>query len=182
MLAMLNIKSAHNQASLLAKCMEMFQSGLIKPIKPTILFEAAHIEAAFRYMQKGQHVGKIVVRMPAHSQELHSTISNVQKLVLRPDVSYLLIGGLGGLGKSVSSWMVENGARHLLYLSRSAGKSKKDQAFLQELESQNCATQVLAGDVSSLQDVKDLVGKAIRPIAGVLQMSMILKVPVPTHD
>ena len=155
--------------------MDFFRRGLIKPIQPSTLFEASQIEDAFRYMQKGQHIGKIVVQMAMHAHELQST-AKIPELVLNPDASYLLIGGLGGLGQSISSWMVEKGAKHLLFLSRSAGKSKKDQAFINELISQKCSVQVFAGSVANLQDVKNVVENAGRTIAGVLQMSMILKV------
>ena len=156
--------------------MDLFRRGLIKPIQPLTLFEASHIEDAFRYMQKGQHIGKIVVRMATHTHQLQST-AKMQSLVLNPDASYILIGGLGGLGQSISSWMVEKGAKHLIFLSRSAGKSNKDQAFISELISQNCSVQVFTGSVANLHDVKNAVENAGRPVAGVLQMSMILKVP-----
>ncbi|KAH4115563.1 hypothetical protein HBI55_203610 [Parastagonospora nodorum] len=92
----------------------------------------------------------------------------------RPDVSYLLIGGLGGLGRAVSTWMVEKGARSLVYLSRSAG-SEATKAFLGELESQGCAATVVAGSVSKREDVASAVQLAPMPVAGVMQMSMVLK-------
>jgi NAD(P)-dependent dehydrogenase (short-subunit alcohol dehydrogenase family) len=37
----------------------------------------------------------------------------------RPDASYLITGGLGGLGLQVARWMVEQGARRLILLGRS---------------------------------------------------------------
>ena len=37
----------------------------------------------------------------------------------RKDASYLITGGLGGLGLAVASWMVEQGARRLILLGRS---------------------------------------------------------------
>ena len=156
--------------------MNFFRLGFIKPVQPSTIFGAAQVEDAFRYMQKGQHIGKIVVKMPAHAHDLPSTISKEPDVFLRPDVSYLLVGGLGGFGKSISTWLVERGAKYLLYLSRSAGESPKDQAFLYELASQNCSVQVFKGSVADFQDVKNVVENASRPIAGVLQMAMILKV------
>jgi myxalamid-type polyketide synthase MxaE and MxaD len=39
-------------------------------------------------------------------------------LTLRSDASYLVTGGLGDLGLEVASWMVEQGARHLILLQR----------------------------------------------------------------
>jgi myxalamid-type polyketide synthase MxaE and MxaD len=37
---------------------------------------------------------------------------------LRPDVSYLITGGLGALGSRVARWMAGRGARHLVLISR----------------------------------------------------------------
>ena len=160
---------------LLEKCMDYCGQGFIKPIKPLKLFEAAHIEEAFRFMQKGQHIGKIVVSMPGDQKEL-PTSSTPQQLTLRPDVSYLLVGGLGGLGKSISTWMVENGARHITYLGRSAGMSEDDKKFFKELRSLGCTVETVIGSVSKLEDVKKAVHGGTIPVAGVIQMSMVLRV------
>ena len=160
---------------LLEQCMEFYRQGSIGPIKPMKFFHAAHIIDAFKYMQKGQHIGKIVVTMPKDPQELDMTAVQ-QELRLRPDASYLLVGGLGGLGRAISTWMVERGARHLLYLSRSAGKSDSDQAFFRELEAQGCAVQAICGDVTDAEEVKRAVQDASAPIAGIMHMSMVLRV------
>lgn len=128
-------------------------------------------------MQKGQHIGKIVVKMPEDPNDL--PVARAQrKLTLSSEVSYLLVGGLGGLGRAVSTWMVENGARHLVYLSRSAGRSSRDKAFFQELEVQGCNITAVAGSVANLNDVERAVAMCSRPIAGVIQMSMVLRVRI----
>lgn len=138
------------------------------------VFDATQIVEAFRYMQKGQHIGKIVVAMPEDPKGLEVTAVK-QELVLRPDASYLLVGGLGGLGRAISTWMVEHGARNIIYLSRSAGESYH-RAFFDELETQGCSVQAFSGSVSNLDDVKDAVSNAAAPIAGVMHMSMVLRV------
>ena len=162
-------------SSLLEQCMELFQKGAIGPIKPMEVFGATQILEAFKFMQKGQHIGKIVVTMPENPQDLEVTAVE-QDLVLRPNMSYLLVGGLGGLGRAISTWMVEHGARNIIYLSRSAGQSDKDQTFFRELEMQGCSVQCFPGSVSSLDNVKHAVENAAAPIAGVMHMSMVLKV------
>lgn len=154
--------------------MEYYRQGLIWPVKPIKFFEASHIEDAFRYMQKGQHIGKIVVKMPEDPVELPATLAK-KTLLLRSDVSYLLVGGLGGLGKAISNWMVEQGAKNLIYLSRSAEDSTH-KTFVSELRAQGCSVQLFKGNVSRLQDVKKAVQNASKPIAGMIQMSMQLKV------
>lgn len=161
--------------SLLEDCMDFYRKTAIHPIRPMKVFDATQILDAFRYMQKGQHIGKIVVAMPEDPKGLEVTAVE-QVLVLRPEASYLLVGGLGGLGRAISTWLVEHGARNLIYLSRSAGESDRDKAFLRELESQGCSVQAFPGNVSSLDDVKNVVENSAAPIAGVMHMPMVLRV------
>lgn len=159
---------------MLTQIVTLLESGSIKPITPIKLFSALNVEDSFRYMQKGAHIGKIVVIIPERQEELLWT-QTVRELDLNPNASYLLVGGLGGLGRAVATWMVEKGARHLIFMSRSAGKSAKDEAFFHELESQHCCVQAFPGSVVSLADVEEVVKMASKPIRGVLQMSMVLK-------
>lgn len=126
-------------------------------------------------MQKGQHIGKIVVKMPKEAYNL-PTNAVAQALSLNPEASYFLIGGLGGLGRAISTWLVECGATHLIYLSPLAGKSDGDVSFLRELSSQGCTSQAFAGSVSCLADVQHAVDNAVKPIRGVIQLSMVLRV------
>lgn len=160
---------------LLEQCMEYYRQREIEPIKPMKVFDARKIVDAFKYMQKGQHIGKIVVTMPEHPQELGVTAVK-HELHLRPEASYLLVGGLGGLGRAISTWMVERGARNLIFLSRSAGKSDGDRNLFRELEAQGCSVQAFSGSVTCLDDVKSAVENAAAPLAGVMHMSMVLKV------
>jgi hypothetical protein len=66
--------------------MEYYGKGAIEPIKPMGVFDATRIFDAFKYMQKGQRIGKIVVIMPKNPQELSVTAVK-QELHLRPEAS-----------------------------------------------------------------------------------------------
>ncbi|EFQ96831.1 fatty acid synthase S-acetyltransferase [Nannizzia gypsea CBS 118893] len=146
----------------------------IKPIRPIKVYDATDIVEAFRYMQQGTHMGKIVIRIPQDRSAI--PLTGVKAPVrFSPEVSYLLVGGLGGLGRSISSWMVEQGARHLVYLSRTAGQTEKDQAFMQELKDQGCHTLCVAGSVLDIADVRSAISQCPKPLAGVLQLSTVLK-------
>ncbi|KAL8818356.1 MAG: hypothetical protein Q9223_002991 [Gallowayella weberi] len=158
---------------LLQRAIQFYEQGNIKPISPIKEFRAAQVEEAMRYMQKGQHIGKIVVSMPENPMELEATPA-VKELRLRADVSYLSAGGLGGLGRSTASWLVENGAKHLIFLSRSAGKVSDNDPFVEELAAQGCSVQMFSGSVANAADVAKVVSSAAKPIAGVLQASMVL--------
>lgn len=124
-------------------------------------------------MQKGVHIGKVLVQIPNSFNDIPITTAS-RILQFNGKKTYLLVGGLGGLGRAISTWMVECGARHLLYMSRSAG-SEKDRPFIRELEAQGCSVMTVAGSVSNIVDVERAVAAAQSPIGGVLQMSMILR-------
>lgn len=112
--------------------------------------------------------------MPDDPQTFAS-VKAAPKPGLCSDRSYLVVGGLGGLGKAVVTWMVENGARHLVFLSRSGDSYQDTRDFLPELQSQGCQTLAFAGSVSRKADVEAAVQGASVPIAGVDNMSMVLK-------
>lgn len=155
--------------------MSWYNAGKSVPIRPVKIYDAAEVVDAFRYMQKGVHMGKILIKMPEDPAEL-SFPATLSPLSLSPHASYLLVGGLGGLGRSVSTWMVEKGARHLVYLSRSAGQSEADQAFLRELEEQGCHATCVTGSVTEATDVKSAISQCLTPLSGVIQMSAVLRV------
>ena len=129
-------------------------------------------------MQPGQHIGRICVTLRGHpdSTGFNTIASNrLRTPELSPSASYLLIGGLGGLGKAISIWMVEHGARNLIYLSRNAGSGTQDKSFVCELNSMGCQAQLIQGDVTKLEDVIRAVKEATFPVRGILQMSMVLR-------
>lgn len=76
----------------------------------------------------------------------------------------------------MASWLVEQGAGEIVFLSRSAGISNDDQKFVHELETQGCHVICAAGDVTNRKDVEAAVDRRTRPLAGVLQMAIDLKV------
>ncbi|BCR95830.1 type I polyketide synthase [Aspergillus luchuensis] len=159
---------------LLVRTLQMLESGDIKPISPMTVFPAVQIEDSFHYMQKGTHMGKIIVTIPEGGQDL-PLAATTPDLTLRADASYLLVGGMGGLGRAIATWLVERGARHLIFFSRSAGTSEQDQRFIEELECQSCSVQTIQGSVINKEDVMSIVQVAKKPIKGVLQLSMVLQ-------
>ena len=135
------------------------------------------MEDAFRYMQKGQHIGKIVVSLAGEADQLLVKTTPSQ-MYLSPDKAYLLVGGLGGLGRSVASWFVQKGARHIIFFSRSAGSVPKNDPFLLELEAQGCTVQAVSGDVRRITDIRTAVLDAKKSIGGIIQASMVLSVSI----
>lgn len=89
--------------------MDLYKSGTIKPIAPMTCFDAVRIEDSMRFMQKGSHMGKVIIIMPENPDTL-TTRAPKQPLRCSPDASYILAGGLGGIGQATAVWMAEAGA------------------------------------------------------------------------
>lgn len=98
------------------------------------------------------------------------------EVVFPSSASYLLVGGLGGLGRAVSRWMVEQGARYLVYLSRTAGSTKENGGFIKELNAMGCHVECIQGSVAKIEDVQAVISRCKSPLKGVFQMSISLNV------
>jgi NAD(P)-dependent dehydrogenase (short-subunit alcohol dehydrogenase family) len=133
---------------------------------------------AFHDLQLGLHIGKLVVRTPEVSERSLFAPSRCNSR-FSPTLTYFLVGGLGGVGRAIATWMVERGARHFVFLSRSAGTTEQDQLFERELELQGCTAVMFSGDASVLKDVEAAMQACSYPIGGVLQLSMLLRVSKP---
>ncbi|KAI2627830.1 hypothetical protein GGR54DRAFT_636951 [Hypoxylon sp. NC1633] len=157
---------------ILKDIVEYYDKGHITPIKPITEFEASRLEDAMRFMQKGSHIGKIVITMPNNAEDL-SVQRRKTTFRLPRDASYILVGGLGGLGQAIAVWMAEAGAREIIFLSRSAA-SKPYDGFLKELRAIGCNPVLVGGSVNSKEDVRRAVRAASHRIGGVIQMSMVL--------
>jgi hypothetical protein len=86
------------------------------------IFPVSEAAEAFRHTSQGKHIGKNVldfelpdIRVASCTQVGHLFIS---------DGTYLITGGTGGFGFEVAQWMVANGARNLVFMSRSGPREK----------------------------------------------------------
>ncbi|KAF5641441.1 polyketide synthase [Fusarium tjaetaba] len=151
--------------------LEFFRQGKLRALRPVKSFAASDAKQAFRYLQDGQHMGKVVLEMSTDSSEPEVKMTT-QSIQLDPLASYLLVGGLGGLGRALAVWLVERGAKHLVFLSRSRGGMTGNKLSV-ELEAMGCNVIVVKGSVSNLQDVEEAISKALCPFKGVFHLAMV---------
>ncbi|KAI0193448.1 fatty acid synthase S-acetyltransferase [Astrocystis sublimbata] len=163
---------------LIMSTLEFYELGHTSPIRPIQTYSANEILDAIRYMQKGAHIGRvgIEIREPTGNQGLtFDAVGRNREVSLAGAGSYLLVGGLGGLGRAIATWMAELGARELVFLSRSAGTDPRDESFVSELASMGCSVKLVKGDVTKLEDVDEAIAAATTPLKGIIQMSMVLR-------
>ncbi|GAB1210912.1 hypothetical protein ATERTT37_000022 [Aspergillus terreus] len=144
--------------------------GLIHPISE---YPMSALEKAFRTMQSGQHVGKIVVTVAPDDAVL--VRQERMPLFLKPNVSYLVAGGLGGIGRRICEWLVDRGARYLIILSRTA----RVDPVVTSLQERGCTVSVQACDVADESQLEAALQQCrtenLPPIRGVIQGAMVLK-------
>ncbi|KAK5993535.1 Highly reducing polyketide synthase gloL [Cladobotryum mycophilum] len=157
---------------LFQRVMQLCSSGKILPI-PHQAFSASEVELGFRTLQRGAHIGKLVISIPQSPSKFEAVAAR-NETKFDPNASYLLTGGLGGLGKSMATWMAERGARDFVFLSPSAG-STSHSAYIRELESMGCKVHPVSGKVEEIADVKTALAAARGPIKGVVHLAMKLK-------
>ncbi|KAE8380488.1 hypothetical protein BDV26DRAFT_135722 [Aspergillus bertholletiae] len=163
-------------ASALNAVMDLLREGKVHEINPITTFPISQIEDAFRMMQAGKHLGKLIIQ--ANPTDLVKVLPKQEdSLQLRADASYLLVGGLGGLGRATSVWMAEHGAKNLIFLSRSGTLKPEAAALVDRLEKAGVRVAVLQCDVSDYEKLSAAVQTSLStmpPIRGVIHGGMVL--------
>ncbi|KAK3936681.1 lovastatin diketide synthase LovF [Diplogelasinospora grovesii] len=160
-------------------CVRLVADKEISPVHPITAYPISEVEKAFRLMQAGKHMGKIVLSVSA--DDMVPVLPQTTTTKLKPDASYLIVGGFGGIGRSICRWMVEHGARNLVILSRSAGTQQKINELLSEIGDVGKDVRVKAigcdiSDLAQLQNaMKQCWDEGIPPIKGVIHGGMELR-------
>ena len=163
---------------LLTDIFKLVASGVLQPPTPLAEFGLDRVQAAFRHLQSGKDGGKVVVNMEG-SQRVTVRQEVTPSWTLKADCSYLLAGGLGGLGREVARWMVQRGARSLILLSKSGpGDDETRLALLDDLKDAGCNAMVIACDISKKSALEAALlecRKTMPRIEGCIQGSMVLR-------
>ncbi len=160
-------------SSMFREIMALFDKGAVKPI-PSRVFPVSDVAEGFRYLAQARNIGKVVVSFSSTS----ATAGSGQKKdsLLRPDRTYLVTGGLGGLGLAVARWMVDNGARNLVLLGRK-GASKVVEETLNSDPMAKARVEVSQADISNAEQcrgVLDRVQETMPPLAGIVHAAGVL--------
>jgi NADPH:quinone reductase-like Zn-dependent oxidoreductase len=158
--------------------MSMYQKGEIRAPHPITVFGISETEKALRIMQSGKHTGKLVL-VPRPDEVVKVVPQNDNGDLLRPDASYLMIGGLGGIGRALALWMLERGARNFIFASPSGLDKEKAKIGVKGLQDRGAKVAVFKSDVSNMDDVvlmlKGCEGR-MPPIRGMIHAAMVPKV------
>ncbi|KAL4978763.1 polyketide synthase [Aspergillus desertorum] len=161
---------------------DLLDAEAIRTITPITIYPISEIGRAFRQMQAGKHIGKIVLT-PQLGDRV-KIITKPKPVRLPSNASYLIIGGLGGIGRSISKRLVQRGAKHLVLLSRSAASHPESHALVSELQGAGCHAVVRNCDVSNVTHLTQVLSECqetMPPIRGVIQAAMNIQDSILEH-
>ncbi|KAL9107955.1 MAG: hypothetical protein Q9187_008355 [Circinaria calcarea] len=156
---------------LLKRTIELLRTNKIRAISPLKVFSAAEVGQAFRYFSLGTRIGKVAVSFEEPDTHIQVVPAKYQS-TLDPEKAYLLIGCLGGLGRSLSRWMLERGARKFVFIGRSGIDKMAANYLVKDLQQAGADVIVIRGDVTNYPDVERAIAEIARPIGGVVHAAM----------
>ena len=154
---------------------DLVHDGKIRPPETVTEFSYAEAEKAFRLMQMGKVMGKIVLVPGEHDQVPVQTSNFSSTRLFASDKTYLVVGGLGGLGRSMSEWLFRKGAKSIVFLSRSGDQSAQAKETVRWLQTRGVRVDVMKGDVTDLDVVRSCVNQTSQTLAGVFHAAMVLQ-------
>ena len=163
---------------LLSATVEMANKKEISVATPLNVYPISKVETAFRLLQSGKSAGKVVLEMNDDDQ-VPTCLEIQPEYNFHEQSTYVISGGLGGLGKSAAKWLVRRGAKHLLLLSRSGPKTDDDLAFIRSLEAKGVNVAAPPCDITDfikLSNILETCSLNMPPIKGCIQAAMVLRV------
>ncbi|MFM9607115.1 SDR family NAD(P)-dependent oxidoreductase [Streptomyces niveiscabiei] len=143
---------------------------LYSPVLHTT-FSAAQVQRAVHTLQHSRHVGKIVVDLGTPPPVERAT----EPAPLDPAGTYLVVGGLSGLGAETVHWLVEHGVRRLALVGRRGALTPGAAELLADLADHGVHVVVHAVDVTDAQALRGILKEADaegHPVRGVVHSAM----------
>jgi len=171
--------------SLLQTLLQAFETGQLRPL-PHRAFPIAAAVSAFRYMQQAKHVGKVVLKIEGGGKnekrktknEKHKALPARSRLLSSSThlPTYLITGGLGGLGLLTADWLAEREVCHLVLLSRRSPVdiSPETQSQIQALEAKGARVTVVQADVAQRDQLEAAIASLATPLRGVIHTAGVL--------
>jgi acyl transferase domain-containing protein/surfactin synthase thioesterase subunit/NADPH:quinone reductase-like Zn-dependent oxidoreductase/NAD(P)-dependent dehydrogenase (short-subunit alcohol dehydrogenase family)/acyl carrier protein len=153
---------------LFARVMNEVEAGRLRPLPCTIV-PISRALSAFQTMVAAEHIGKVLLSLDDPAVETVAggvTFAGTQ----------LITGGMGGLGLELATWLVDQGARHLVLTGRSQ-PGPTALARIQTLRERGVRVEIVRADAGRAGDLAravDAVSKELPPIRGIFHLAAVL--------
>jgi acyl transferase domain-containing protein/NADPH:quinone reductase-like Zn-dependent oxidoreductase/acyl carrier protein len=161
-------------AGLLRTVVGQVDRGELSPL-PLQTYPIADAIRAFHTMAQAQHTGKLVLTLDAAtSTSIEPAVS--EGVAIRGTGTYLITGGLGGVGLAIAQWLVEQGARSLALIGRRAPDPAAE-VTLESLRAQGARVDVVQADAArsdALAKALALIDRTGPPLRGIVHAAAVL--------
>ena len=151
------------------KCSRIEVIGDLESEKLLEEFSGEIFEDQIRYHQGTRTVARLA--------DVNPQLISGQEAKITADKSYLITGGLGGLGLHFAQWMAERGATSLILAGRSGIKTPEQQQALHALKELGVTVEIAPLDISDGPAVESLIQSiqaSKAPLGGVLHAAGVL--------
>ena len=150
--------------AILRRLVERMAAGEIEPLVHC-RWPLAETSAAMEFMQSARHIGKIVL-----------TTTPLGDGGLRADRTYLVTGGLGGIGCVVAEWLADHGAGVIVLNGRRDPDESAERA-IRDLRARGIRVEVELADVTdagAIDAMLERMDSNLPPLAGVIHSVGVL--------
>ncbi|MGW0532912.1 SDR family NAD(P)-dependent oxidoreductase [Streptomyces sp. NPDC003032] len=147
------------------------ETGACTPL-PHRAYSAAQVDEAFRVLRHSRHIGKVVVTFDEPPTVEHQPRPGP----LDPEATYLITGGLTGLGAAVARHLAARGARHLALLGRRGPGTPGARELLDALADSGAHAVAHSADLtdsSALEHVLRTIDTTGHPLKGIVHAAAL---------
>lgn len=171
--------SRHRHDHILHDVFQMMETGILKPSYPVQSLPINQAEQAIRLLVSGKSKGKIVLDI--HDEAMVPFMEGEDSdYRFSSKATYVIAGGLGGIGRQIARWLVRRGATNILLLTRSHPEKHPERLrTISALRQQGVDLQYQVCDIADLASLEKAIRMAERtmpPIKGCSQAAMVIQV------
>ncbi len=148
----------------LSRVIKRLSAKELKPLPHTV-WPLSEIREAMEVMRDARHIGKFVLRMPPSTRHQ-----------FRQDRTYIVTGGMGGIGCLVARWLAEFGAGTIVLNGRRNPDPAAEQT-IKELKEGGVNVRVEVADITSAAAVDNMLNRIdteLPPIGGIIHSVGVL--------
>ncbi|WP_424810742.1 SDR family NAD(P)-dependent oxidoreductase [Roseococcus sp. YIM B11640] len=153
---------------MLASLATRLEDGSIRPL-PTRIHTADQMEQAFRQLQSGGHIGKLVILPPAE-------LTGAAHPDWRPRGAALVVGGTSGFGLEAACWLAAQGTKRIALLSRRGEATPGAAGAVARLAALGAEARIYAADATdeaALDSALSRIRAEMGPLEGVVQAAAV---------
>ena len=149
----------------------------VLPMPESTHYPISDAAGAVRLVGGAGHTGKVVLDIRGEGEQSVAVVPPAHAQVFRPDGSYIVTGGMGGLGLFLAAEMAQAGCGRIVLNSRSAPGAEA-QAAIERIRAAGADVAVECGDIADSEVAARLVKVATAtglPVRGVLHAAAVVE-------